>query len=91
MKILVIEDSERLRRSLSTALRRSGYAVDEAADGEEGFWLAESESYDAVVLDLMLPKMDGLTVLTQLRDGNIGTHVLIPYRARCCGRPGCGA
>lgn len=59
MRILVVEDSPRLQRTLGTALRRSGYAVDVAGDGEEGLWLAESNDYDAIVLDVMLPKRDG--------------------------------
>ena len=77
MKILVIEDSERLRKSIGTALRKSGYAVDEAADGEEGLWLAESGGHDVMVLDLMLPKLDGLSLLKKLRDQGVETHVLI--------------
>lgn len=77
MKILVIEDSVRLRNSIGTALRKSGYVVDCAADGEEGLWMAETGQYDAVILDLMLPKMDGLTLLRQLRSRGNETHVLI--------------
>jgi len=77
MRILVIEDSVRLQRSLGTALRKSGYAVDLSGDGEDGLWLARSNSYDVVVLDIMLPRMDGLAVLRSLRrDGN-GVHVLL--------------
>jgi DNA-binding response OmpR family regulator len=68
MRILVVEDSVRLQRTVGTALRRSGYAVDVAGDGEEGLWLAESHDYDAIVLDLMLPKMDGLAVCRELRE-----------------------
>ena len=67
MRVLVIEDSVRPQRTLSTALRKSGYAVDVAGDGEEGLWLANSHRYDVVVLDLMLPKLDGREVLTALR------------------------
>ena len=78
MKILVIEDSVRLRASIETALRHSGYAVDTAADGEEGLWLAESGAYDVLVLDLMLPKIDGLELLKRLRARKEDkTHVLI--------------
>ncbi len=77
MRILVVEDSARLRRTLGTALRESGYAVDLAEDGEEGLWLAESNPYDAIVLDLMLPKLDGLTVLSHLRGGGRLAHVLL--------------
>jgi DNA-binding response OmpR family regulator len=77
MRILVVEDSARLQRSLGTALRRSGYAVDLAGDGEEGLWLAESNDYDAIVLDVMLPKRDGLDVLRTLRARGKPTHVLL--------------
>jgi DNA-binding response OmpR family regulator len=77
MKVLVVEDSERLRRSLEHGLRHSGFAVDVAADGEEGLALARARGYDAVVLDLMLPGTDGLTVLRRLRDGGDRVHVLV--------------
>ena len=77
MKILVIEDSVRLQASIGMALRKSGYVVDAATDGEEGLWLAESGLHDVVVLDLMLPKLDGLTLLKRLRGQGIETHVLI--------------
>src|SRR5882672_3437757 len=77
MRILVIEDSERLRRSLATGLRRSGYAVDVAADGAAGLWSAQSNSYDVIVLDLLLPEVDGLTVLQTLRRKEINSGVLI--------------
>lgn len=77
MRILVVEDSLRLQRTLGTALRRSGYAVDCAGDGEEGLWLAESNDYDAIVLDVMLPKRDGLNVLRTLRARGRAAHVLM--------------
>jgi DNA-binding response OmpR family regulator len=77
MRVLVVEDSVRLQRNLATALRRSGYAVDTAADGEQGLWLAESHDYDAVVLDIMLPKRDGLDVLRTLRARGRSLHVLL--------------
>jgi DNA-binding response OmpR family regulator len=77
MRILVIEDSTRLQRTLGTALRKSGYAVDVSGDGEEGLWMASSNSYDVIVLDLMLPKMDGSTVLTRLRKAKNSVHVLL--------------
>jgi len=67
MRVLVVEDFAPLRRSLCQGLRESGYAVDDASDGEEGLALAETAPYDAVVLDLMLPKLDGLTLLERLR------------------------
>ncbi len=77
MRVLVVEDSPVLQRNLVTALRRSGYAVDAAGDGEEGLWLAESHEYDAVVLDIMLPKRDGLDVLRTLRARGRSLHVLL--------------
>jgi len=67
MRILVVEDEPDLLRSLAQALRETGYAVDTAEDGEEGLYKAESWEYDAVVLDVMLPKLDGWTVLQRLR------------------------
>jgi len=67
MRILVIEDEADLLASLAKALREEGYAVDTAADGEDGLYKAESWDYDAIVLDVMLPKMDGWTILQRLR------------------------
>lgn len=77
MKVLIIEDSERLRRSLCAGLSRSGFGVDAVADGEEGFAYASHGKYDAVVLDLMLPRLDGLSVLRRLRAAGNDVHVLI--------------
>ena len=77
MHLLIIEDSERLRRSLAAGLKRAGYAVDCAADGEDGLWKAQQNIYDAVLLDLMLPGLDGLEVLRRLRTGGSGAHILI--------------
>ena len=76
MRVLVIEDEPELLRALAQALREDGYAVDEAADGEEGLFKATSWEYDAVVLDLMLPRLDGWGVLAGLRRGR-KTPVLI--------------
>lgn len=67
MRILVIEDEADLLASLAKALREEGYAVDTAADGEDGFFKAESYDYDALVLDVMLPKLDGWEILKGLR------------------------
>jgi len=67
MRVLVVEDEPELLRVVTRALREQGYAVDEAADGEEGLYRAKSWDYDAIVLDLMLPKLDGWQVLAQLR------------------------
>jgi DNA-binding response OmpR family regulator len=77
VRVLLVEDSERLRRSVGTALRKAGYAVDAAADGEEGLWLAGANDYDVVVLDIMLPKLDGLSVLARLRRDRRASHVLV--------------
>ena len=77
MRVLFVEDSESLRRSVSRALRHAGYAVDVAADGAEGLEAAESRDYDVLLLDIMLPKLDGLALLRQLRAGGKTTHVLM--------------
>ena len=80
MRILLVEDSERLQRSISTGLRKEGYAVDIAGDGSEGLWYATHHVYDVIILDLMLPHLDGLTVLKKLREvgGEFGSaHVLV--------------
>lgn len=77
MRILVVEDDPDLRRQLSDALTHAGYAVDAAADGEEGHFLGDTEPYDAVILDLGLPKLDGVTVLERWRDDGKDFPVLI--------------
>lgn len=77
MRILLIEDSERLRGALARGLRKEGYAVDEAKDGKEGLWMVSENPYDVVVLDLGLPQIDGLTVLRRMREKDVRSHVLI--------------
>jgi DNA-binding response OmpR family regulator len=77
MKLLLIEDSPSLSRALSTGLRNAGYAVDAVADGAEGLWLAQGGGHDVIVLDLMLPTMDGLSVLRRLRAEGHTTQVLV--------------
>jgi len=67
MRILVVEDEPRLLRNLAKALREEGYAVDTAEAGDEGFYKAESCNYDAIVLDVMLPQLDGWQFLERLR------------------------
>ena len=67
MRILIVEDEPDLLRSLAQAMREEGYAVDTANDGEDGCFKAESYDYDAVVLDVMLPKLDGWEILRRLR------------------------
>ena len=68
MRVLVVEDEARLAKQLTAALGQAGYAVDCAADGERADFLGQTERYDAVVLDLGLPKVDGLTLLRRWRD-----------------------
>jgi two-component system, OmpR family, response regulator len=77
MRVLVVEDDPDLGRQLSDALTQAGYAVDLAADGEEGHFLGDTEPYDAVVLDLGLPKMDGVRVLEKWRAAGKDVPVLI--------------
>ncbi len=77
MRILVVEDDPDLRRQLAGALSQAGYAVDLAADGEDGHFLGDTEPYDAVVLDLGLPKLDGVTILERWRDDGKEFPVLI--------------
>lgn len=77
MRLLVVEDDPDLNRQLVTALNDAGYVVDHAADGEEGHYLGESEPYDAVILDIGLPKMDGISVLESWRRNGRTMPVLI--------------
>jgi two-component system OmpR family response regulator len=77
MRILVVEDDPDLGRQLTEALTQAGYAVDHAPDGEEGHFLGETEPYDAAVLDLGLPKMDGVRVLEKWRAAGKDMPVLI--------------
>ena len=77
MKILVVEDERSLARQLMAAFAEAGYAVDHAADGEHADFRAQTEKYDAVVLDLGLPKTDGLTLLRNWRSAGLTTAVLV--------------
>jgi DNA-binding response OmpR family regulator len=77
MRLLLAEDSPRLQRSLGEGLRGAGYALDITGDGTEALWLAESNDYDAIILDIMLPGVDGLTVVQKLRAKGRMTHVLM--------------
>lgn len=77
MRVLIVEDEARLAEQLATSFSASGYAVDRAADGEQADFLAATESYDAVVLDLGLPRIDGLSLLRRWRDGGVATPVLV--------------
>ena len=77
MRVLVVEDYMPLQESLAQGLREAGFAVDTASDGVGGLWYAQSNDYDVVILDVMLPGMDGLSVLKKLRDGGGNSHVLL--------------
>jgi two-component system response regulator PhoP len=78
MRVLIVEDERRLAENIARSLRESAsYAVDVALDGEDGLYMAQSNPYDLVVLDLMLPKVDGLTLLKRLRAGGAETPVLV--------------
>lgn len=77
MRILLVEDYAPLRESVAQALAEGGFAVDAAADGEEGLWFAQSGEYDVIVLDIVLPKLDGLSILKKLRSKGGKTPVLL--------------
>jgi two-component system response regulator PhoP len=78
VRVLIVEDEPRLAENIARSLRESaGYAVDVAADGQEGWFLAESNTYDVVLLDLMLPQMDGMQLLTRIRQAGQLTPVLV--------------
>ncbi len=77
MRVLIIEDDPALARSLALTLREENYAVDTAADGAEGLFKAQHDAYDAIVLDVMLPQLDGWEVLARLRRDDIRTPVLM--------------
>ncbi|GAA5786436.1 DNA-binding response regulator [Chitiniphilus shinanonensis] len=77
MRILIVEDQTAQAEYTQKALREGGHAVDLASDGKEGLYLATTEHYDAIVLDRMLPKVDGLTLLRTLRASGIATPVLL--------------
>ena len=77
MRVLIVEDEPTLQRQLRGALEGAGYAVDTASDGEDGHYLGSTESYDAVILDLGLPEIDGLTVLDRWRKEGRATPVLV--------------
>jgi DNA-binding response OmpR family regulator len=77
MKILVVEDEHRIANAVKTGLNQEKYTVDVAYEGQTGFDLALTEDYTVIILDLMLPKMDGLSVCRQLRKNNVHTPILI--------------
>ncbi len=77
MRLLVVEDSRRLRETLADGLGAAGYAVDAVADGRHGLIHARTTEYDLIILDLMLPELDGISLLRELRTANSRTPVLI--------------
>ena len=77
MRILVVEDERRIAQNLKRGLEQEGYAVDVAHDGEEGYDLASTEAYDTIILDLMLPGVDGLTICKSLREDKNHTPILM--------------
>jgi two-component system, OmpR family, response regulator len=77
VRILVVEDDEKIASFIVKGLKQNGYAVDHSPDGERAFALAWTVSYDAAVVDLMLPKLDGLALIERLRAGGVQTPVLI--------------
>lgn len=77
MRVLVVEDEKRLADALKSGLEEEGFAVDLAHDGEVGLWMAAQVSYDAIVLDIMLPKVNGYQVCSRLRDAGNWTPILM--------------
>jgi len=77
MRLLVVEDYRPLQQSLVKGLREAGFAVDSTRDGQEGLWYAMGNEYDVIILDLMLPGMDGLEILKNIRSKGRKIHVLI--------------
>jgi DNA-binding response OmpR family regulator len=77
MRLLVVEDYRPLQQSLVKGLREAGFAVDTTRDGKEALWYATSNEYDVIILDLMLPGMDGLEILRKMRNRGKKSHVLI--------------
>jgi DNA-binding response OmpR family regulator len=77
MRVLLIEDYRSLQTSLTKGLREAGFAVDVTGDGREGLWYGMSNDYDVIILDLMLPGLDGLSILSKLRAEGRQSHILI--------------
>ena len=77
MKILIVEDEKNLVKILKKGLEENSFIVDSSLDGEEGLYMAETFSYDAIILDIMLPKVDGITILNKLRERKIDVPVLL--------------
>ncbi len=77
MRILIIEDDEQIASFIIKGLKQAGFAVDHATDGEEGLRLALTKAYDAAIVDIMLPKLDGLSLIERLRHQKVNTPVII--------------
>ncbi|MEE4253323.1 MAG: response regulator transcription factor [Desulfuromusa sp.] len=77
MRILLVEDDNRTAQFIKKGFVQAGYAVDRAADGLEGLFMAQDVSYDAAVVDIMLPKLDGLTLIERLRKQQINTPIIV--------------
>ncbi|HPS94564.1 MAG TPA: response regulator transcription factor [Deltaproteobacteria bacterium] len=77
MRILVIEDEKKVAEFIGNGLAEEGYAVDTAHDGEQGYFLASTSEYDVILLDVMLPKIDGITLCTKLRAEDCQTPILM--------------
>ncbi|NOY75387.1 MAG: response regulator transcription factor [Kiritimatiellaeota bacterium] len=77
MKILLVEDDKKTAEFIINGLKQSGYVIDHVSDGEQGLFKATSRTYDAMVVDLMLPKMDGYALIVEIRHRNISTPIII--------------
>ena len=77
MRLLLVEDDQKIALFVKTGLKEAGFAVDHVSDGEDGLHLALTEPYDVAVIDLMLPRIDGLTIIKEMRDEKINAPVLI--------------
>jgi DNA-binding response OmpR family regulator len=77
MRILIVEDEELIAQSIADSLTAEGYAVDRAADGADGLWKATEQTYDAILLDIMLPTINGFVVCQQLRERGIATPIMM--------------
>ena len=88
MRILVVEDDNKIASFVVNGLKQSGFAVDHAPDGEDALFRAQTIAYDAAVVDLMLPKLDGLSLIQQLRGQGHAPAQSDPQRQGLSGRPG---
>jgi len=77
MRVLIVEDEKKIAEFVKRGLKEEGYAVDIANDGENGFFLAKTNEYDIILLDIMLPKIDGVTLCRKIREGGVGSPVIM--------------